>query len=145
MAPELKLYAICSSILTLQMLFLGGLTAGTRAKHDGYLSPEDGKVSRSNATYVDGADHPDTQRVQRVHRNLLESLPMFFALGGIYLATDAPASGATICFLGFTLARFFHMVVYLKAMQPWRTIFYAIGSLSLIAMIVLIMITVLRG
>ncbi len=145
MAPELKLYAICSAVLTLQMLFLGALTAATRAKHNGYLSPEDGKVSRANATYVGAAEHPDTARVQRVHRNLLESLPMFFALGGIYLATGAPATGATVCFLGFTVARLLHMIVYLKAVQPWRTIFYALGSLSLLAMIVLILLTVLRS
>jgi uncharacterized membrane protein len=37
------------------------------------------------------------------------------------------------------------MIVYLKAVQPWRTIFYALGSLSLIAMIVLILLTVLRS
>ena len=145
MAPELKLYAICSAVLTLQMLFLGALTAATRAKHNGYLSPEDGKVSRANATYVGAAEHPDTARVQRVHRNLLESLPLFFALGGIYLATGAPATGATVCFLGFTVARLLHMIVYLKAIQPWRTIFYALGSLSLLAMIVLILLTVLRS
>lgn len=145
MAPELKLYAICSAVLTLQMLFLGALTAATRAKHNGYLSPEDGKVSRANATYVGAAEHPDTARVQRVHRNLLESLPMFFALGGIYLATGAPALGATICFLAFTAARVLHTVVYLKALQPWRTIFYALGSLALVAQIVLIMMTVLKN
>jgi uncharacterized MAPEG superfamily protein len=145
MAPELKLYAICSAVLTLQMLFLGALTAATRARHNGYLSPEDGKVSRANATHIDGAEHPDTARVLRAHRNLLESLPLFFALGGIYLATGAPATGATVCFLGFTVARLLHMIVYLKAIQPWRTIFYALGSLSLIAMIVLILLTVLRS
>jgi prostaglandin-E synthase 1 len=145
MSPELKLYAICSSILTLQMLFLGGLTAGTRAKRKGYLNPEDKAVSYADATFVDGADHPDTLRVQRAHRNLLESLPLFFALGGIYLATGAPALGATICFLAFTAARVLHTVVYLKALQPWRTIFYALGSLSLVAQIVLIMMTVLKN
>lgn len=145
MPPELKLYAICSSILTLQMVFLGGLTAGTRAKRNGYLNPEDKAVSFDGASFVDGADHPDTARVQRAHRNLLESLPLFFALGGIYVATGAPALGATICFLTFTAARILHTVVYLKALQPWRTIFYAIGALSLIAQVVLIMMTVLKS
>ena len=145
MSPELKLYAICSSILTLQMLFLGGLTAGTRAKRNGYLNPEDQAVSFAGATHIDGNDHPDTARVQRAHRNLLESLPLFFALGGIYLATGAPPLGATICFLGFTAARVLHTVVYLKALQPWRTIFYALGALSLVAQVVLIMMTVLKN
>lgn len=145
MPPELKLYAICSSILTLQMLFLGGLTAGTRAKRKGYMNPEDVKVSFGDASLVEGPEHPDTARVLRAHRNLLESLPLFFALGGIYLATGAPALGATICFLTFTIARVLHTIVYLKAIQPWRTVFYAIGALSLVAQVVLILMTVLKS
>lgn len=145
MPPELKLYAICSSVLTLQMLFLGALTAAVRAKRMGLLNPEDSKVSYDGATLLEGGEHPDTARVQRAHRNLLESLPLFFALGGIYVATGAPALGATICFITFTAARVLHTIVYLKALQPWRTMFYGIGALSLIAQVVLILLTVFKN
>jgi prostaglandin-E synthase 1 len=143
MPPEFKLYAICSSILALQALFLGAKTAATRARHKGFLNPEDGKVSFADAAFVDGREHPDTARVQRAHRNLLEALPLFYALGLIYVLAGAPTLGATICFLGFTLARVLHTVAYLNALQPWRTIFFALGMLSLVAMIVLTMITIL--
>jgi prostaglandin-E synthase 1 len=145
MAPELKLYAICSAVLTLQMLFLGALTAATRARHNGYLSPEDGKVSRANATHIDGAEHPDTARVLRAHRNLLESLPLFFGLGLVYVLAGAPVLGAQICFIGFTAARVVHAFVYLHALQPWRTIAYALGSFCLLGMIAMILRAVLMG
>jgi prostaglandin-E synthase 1 len=141
MPPEFKLYALCVSILTLEMLILGGMTAGTRAKHGGFLNPEDGAVSFGNARLIDGGEHPDTARIQRAHRNLLESLPMFFALGLIYVLSGAPALGATILFPLFVVARILHAIVYIKALQPWRTIFFAIGGLSLLAQIVLIIIT----
>jgi microsomal prostaglandin-E synthase 1 len=142
--PDFKLYAICSSILTLQMLVLGGMTAGTRAKHKGYMNPEDKAVSFGDAHYVEGPDHPDVARIQRAHRNLLETLPMFFALGMIYVLSGAPSTGATACFITFTVCRILHSIVYIKAIQPWRTIFFAIASLSLVAQIVLIMITLFR-
>ena len=141
--PQFKLYAICSCVLTLQMLLLGAMTAAKRAKHKGYMNPEDNAVSFKDARLVEGSDHPEVQRVQRAHRNLLESLPMFFALGLIYLLAGAPALGAKICFIGFTAARVMHSIVYIRAMQPWRTMMYAIGSLSLVGMVVMILLKVL--
>ena len=141
--PQFKLYAICSCVLTFEMLTLGFVTAARRAKHKGYMNPEDRAVSSGEATLVEGGDHPDVQRVARAHRNLLESLPMFFALGLIYVLTDAPDLGAQICFIGFTAARVLHAIVYINALQPWRTIMFAIGTMSLVAMAVLILRAVL--
>ena len=140
--PQFKVYAICSAILSLQMLVLGGLTARTRALHKGYMNPEDGKVSFGDAKLVEGAEHPDVARIQRAHRNLLESLPMFFALGLIHLLAGASALGGEICFGVFTGARVLHSIVYIKALQPWRTMMFAIGALSLVALIVQIIIAV---
>lgn len=144
MPLDFKIYAVCSSILALQMLVLGGMTAATRAKHKGFMNPEDVKVSFGNAELIQ-AEHPDTARVMRAHRNMLETLPLFYALGFIYLFAGAPKTGAIACFLTFTVARVLHSIVYLKGLQPWRTIFFAISGLSLVAMIVLTMITVLRS
>ncbi len=137
--PQLKLYAICSCVLTLEMLALGFMSAARRAKHKGYMNPEDKAVAFGEATLVEGGDHPDVQRVQRAHRNLLESLPMFFALGLIYLLVGAPALGAQILFTTFTAARVLHAIVYINALQPWRTIMFALGTMSLVAMVVLIL------
>jgi len=141
--PQFKLFAICSVILSAQMLILGGYTAATRAKNKNFLNPEDMKVSFKEAKLVEGAEHPDVSRVQRAHRNLLESLPLFFALGLIYLLAGASPLGAKICFGAFTGARVLHSVIYIKEVQPWRTITYAIGSLALAGMMVLIVMTVL--
>jgi len=143
--PEFQLYAICSCVLTLLMLALGFMSAARRAKHKGYMNPEDVKVSFGEARLVEGGDHPDVQRVQRAHRNLLESLPMFLALGLIYVLADAPSLGAKVLFISFTTARVLHAIVYINALQPWRTIMFAVGTLSLVAMVVLILRTVLMA
>lgn len=139
--PQFKLFAICSAALSLQMLFLGGYTAATRARIKNYLNPEDVKVSFKDATLIDGAEHPDVARVIRAHRNLNESLPMFFALGLICLLAGVSPLGEKICFGTFTGARIVHSLVYIKGLQPWRTMSYAIGTFALIGMAVLIVLS----
>jgi prostaglandin-E synthase 1 len=141
--PQFRLFAICSVVLSAQMLILGGYTAARRAGNKNYLNPEDNKVAFKDARLVEGAEHPEVARIQRAHRNLLESLPMFFGLGLIYLLAGAPPLGAKICFITFTAARVLHALVYIKEMQPFRTICYAIGSLALGGLMVMILMTVL--
>jgi prostaglandin-E synthase 1 len=141
--PQFKLYAICSVILSLQMLVLGGYTAATRSKHKNYLNPEDVKVAFKDAKLVEGAEHPDVARIQRAHRNLLESLPLFFALGLIYVLSGASPLGAKICFGVFTGARVLHAIVYINELQPWRTITYALGTFALVGLMVLSLMNVL--
>ena len=141
--PQFKLYVICCSILSFQMLVLAAMTAGKRANRQNYLNPEDVKVSRKDARLIDGAEHPDVARVQRAHRNLNESLPMFFALGLLCVLAGVSPLGARICIGGFTAARLLHSVVYIKEMQPLRTIAYALGSFALIGMMVQLILAVL--
>jgi prostaglandin-E synthase 1 len=141
--PQFRLYAICSVILSVQMLVLGGYTAARRSGNKNYLNPEDGKVSFKDAKLVEGAEHPEVARIQRAHRNLLESLPMFFALGLIGVLAGISPLGAKICFITFTAARVLHSLVYIKELQPFRTLSYAIGSFALLGIMAQIILAVL--
>ena len=141
--PQFRIYAICCVMLSAQMLILGGYTAARRAGNKNYLNPEDNKVSFKEARLVEGAEHPEVARIQRAHRNLLESLPMFFALGLIFVLAGANPMGGKVCFITFTAARVLHSLVYIKKLQPFRTITYAIGSFALIGMMVMIVMAVL--
>ena len=67
---------------------------------------------------------------------------MFFALGLICVLVGIAPLGAKICFGAFTGARVLHAIVYLNELQPWRTVFFAIGGLSLLGMMVQIVIVV---
>jgi uncharacterized MAPEG superfamily protein len=138
-----KLYAICSAVLSLQMLLLAAMTAAKRASAKNHLNPEDIKVSFKGTSLVEGPEHPRVARVQRAHRNLLESLPIFFALGLICVLAGVSPRGAQICFVVFTVARVLHSVVYLNELQPWRTMLYAISAFALLGMVVLIVLAVL--
>src|ERR671926_189019 len=79
---EFKIFVICSAILSLQMLVLGGMTAARRAKVKKFVNPEDSKVAfDKDATVLEGAEHPEVARIQRAHRNMNETLPLFFCVG----------------------------------------------------------------
>lgn len=140
---QFKLYVLCCAVLSLEMLILAGMTAGKRSNRKNYLNPEDVKVAFAGATMVEGTEHPDVARVQRAHRNLNESLPMFFGLGLISVLAGASPLGVKICLGAFTGARVLHAIVYINEMQPWRTMMYAIGTFSLIGLAVMSALAVL--
>lgn len=138
--PSFAAYAICSVILSMEMLILGFKTAATRAKHKAFMNPEDAAVNFKDAQLVD-AEHPEVARVIRAHRNLQESLPMFFAIGLIAVLIGASPLGIEICCGLFTAARVLHAIVYIRGLQPWRTICFAVGTMSLVGLMVLSMVT----
>lgn len=145
MIPSLKIFAICCCVLSTQMLLLAAMTAARRSKVKQYSNPEDKAVAFKDATLNEGEPHPEVARIQRAHRNMLESLPLFFGLGIVYVLVGASYRAAPILFITFTVARVLHSIVYIRAMQPLRTMMYAISALSLTGMMVLIVRTLLRS
>lgn len=138
-SPSFKLFMVCCVLLSFQMLVLAGMTAARRSSRQTFLNPEDDKVSFAGAKFNEGVEHPDVARIMRAHRNTLESVPLFFALGLIFVLAGGSTLGAQICFGAFTGARMLHSVFYLNALQPWRTISYGIGAFSLIGLMVQIL------
>ena len=141
--PQFKLYAICCCILSFQMLFLAAMTAARRNGVKKYLNPEDKKVAFAGTKQVEGEEHPDVARVIRAHRNMNESVGLFFALGLLCVLAGISPLGARVCFGVFTGCRVLHSIVYLNGVQPFRTMFYAFSAFALIGMIVQILLAVL--
>lgn len=85
---------------------------------------------------VSESEHPDVARVKRAHGNALENAVPFFAVAAIY-ASSAPSKNAALAYFGtFVAARLLHSVAYIWGKQPFRTIFYVIGTLAVIGMAV---------
>lgn len=135
-----KVYALCSAVLVLNLLVLAGMTGAARGRTKSFSNPEDAKADAK----PDATDHPDVARVIRTHRNAVENIPMFFAIGLIYVLAGATATGAKAYFITFTAARVLHSVMQMKALQPWRTICYVIGVLCIVGMIVQIAIAAFK-
>lgn len=129
--PAFKAYALSTVVLALNLLFLGGFTGAQRGKHKSPVTPED----RPDQGVLP-VEHPSVARVLRAHRNAVESIVPYFALGLVYVLSGATGRGAAIYFGVFTTARVLHTVSYLLEKQPWRTIFFAVGNLCLVGMMV---------
>lgn len=135
--PGFRLFGICIFVLTIKMYVLGGMTAAKRASLKVFLNPEDAR-----GTDTANAEHPDVARYLRAHRNDLENVPLFFTLGLVAVLIGAPLLGLQICFIAFTVVRLLHTIVYLKSLQPWRTLCFAIGATANTALGIMILIRV---
>lgn len=89
-----------------------------------YLNPEDAAlVGRQSVA----SEAPLVQRFAYVWRNDVENLPLFLALALTYVLIGATAVSATWLFSGYVLIRYLHTIIYLRGMQPWRTVLYLSG------------------
>ncbi len=129
----LKLYAVCASILALQLIALALWTGTVRVKNKTWVNPEDAKLNKGDQKDV---EHADVQRVKRAHQNALENAVLFFVVGLLYAMSGPTKNGAMIYFSTFTGARLLHSIFYLWGKQPFRTLMFAIGVLCVIGMAV---------
>ena len=135
-----RAYAIACSILVIKMFAAGILTSSTRTRVKQFLNPEDaGLLGGAGALQ----EHPDVQRMLRLHRNDLENILPFFTVGLIFVLMGASAFGAQMYFYTFTGARIVHTIVYVAKLQPWRSVAYVVGSACMIGMLVQILIAAL--
>lgn len=130
-SPILWAYALTSIVLILNLLALWVSSGARRARAGVAINPEDG------ARYgvpVSETDPPEVARYLRAHRNAEASIYPFLALGVVYVLVGGKASVAVPIFVTFVFARVAHSIVYLRALQPWRTITFALSLLAIIAL-----------
>jgi len=133
-------YVYTCLVLSLNLLALWVSSGAVRAHSGVAINPEDG--ARYGAP-VRELDPPAVARILRVHRNAEAAIYPFLILGLVYVLVGGHASIAIPIFAAFTGARIVHSIVYLRALQPWRTLSFAVSLLALIALMVAILVTVL--
>ena len=136
--PILWAYALTSIVLSLNLLALWISSGARRVRVGVAINPEDG------ARYgvpVSETDPPEVARYLRAHRNAEATIYPFLVLGVVYVLVGGTARVALPIFAIFVLARVAHSIVYLRALQPWRTIMFAV---SLVAIVVLMLATVFQ-
>ena len=131
--PAFQTYAVCSAILAIKMLLGGNYTTFQRMRNKAYANEEDARTLGGKA---DAVEHPAVAHALRIQRNDGENIPLFFAIGLIYVLSGASAFGAAVYCWTFTIARLAHTVVYTLKLQPWRAICYFIGYLCILGMAV---------
>jgi uncharacterized MAPEG superfamily protein len=126
-------YGLTALFLSLNLLLLWISSGALRARGGVAINPEDG------ARYgvpVSETDPPAVARVLRVHRNAEATIYPFLVLGLVYVLVGGSVQIAAPILAIFTLSRIAHSIVYLKAMQPWRTLTFATSLLSILALMV---------
>lgn len=135
-SPAFRAYAIACSILVLDMAAAATLTAIARMRSKQFLNPEDARLWSTTAA---GGEHPEVQRMLRLHRNDLENILPFFTVGLIFVLMGISSFGAQVYFYAFTGARIAYTITYAAKLQPWRTVAFMIGALCMIGMLVQIL------
>lgn len=134
-------YALSVVVLFIKM-FLTSLYQGYhRISKLAFKNPEDARfVGREPRP----EELPQVLVGQRVWLNDLENIPVFFALGIVYVLVGAPPDMAMWLFCTFTLARIAHSLAYISGIQPWRTLAYAVGLLCMFGMALQILLAVFK-
>jgi len=136
--PVFVTYAIAASLMVLKIMGQGWITVAGMLRHDaGLINPEDLKAGPANRNpRPEQLDiHPDVDRSRRIHRNDLENIPAFLAIGLVFVAVAPPLVTAQWLMYGFVAARLAHFIAYSTAQRhEVRAAFYTIGSLIVIAM-----------
>lgn len=140
--PAFLVYAITCLVLCVNLLFLWGYSGATRAKTKTAMSEEDAARFGGSLTEI---DPPQVARVLRAHRNAEASIYPFLFLGLVFVLTGGPAGTGTVIFGIFSGARLLHSIVYLAGKQPWRTIFFIVGGLATIALMLDIIWLMIQG
>ena len=132
-SPAFQAYALASAILALQLFILAFWTGTVRARTKQFVNPEDAILNKGQNV---ADEHPDVRRAKAAHANALENAVPFFIVGALYLATGGSKLGTQAYCFTFLAARLLHALFYLAGVQPFRTMSFAIGALSVIGMAV---------
>jgi uncharacterized MAPEG superfamily protein len=141
--PVFVTYMIAAALMVLKLMGQGWVTVYRMLKAEaGWASPEDlraGLINRHpDPTQLEINDYVDRSR--RIHRNDLENIPAFLAVGVLFVIAGPSLMLASVLMYGFVAARLLHTVAYTtKQSHEVRATLYTIGSLAVITMAVYVL------
>ena len=138
----LQIYAITTIVLALKMSAISVFQGVARTKAGAFVNPEDATMFHANQAPEEA---PAVRRAARAWGNDLENIPIFLILAWIYVAAALSTTAFTAYCVVFMVARIAHTFCYLNSIQPLRTIAYAIGALTTLALIIQLFIGVVMA
>jgi uncharacterized MAPEG superfamily protein len=131
--PAFVAYVVTLIVLCLNMLLLWAYSGAVRGKVKATTNQEDAKGNK-----LVEVEPPEVARVLRAHANATASIVPFLLLGLVFVLAGGSLLTAEIVFGVFTVARLAHSFAYLGGKQPWRSIFFGIGGLATLGLVVLL-------
>lgn len=133
------MYTITAIVLTLKMAAISIVQGRGRAAAGIFVNPEDAKSFSGKEA---SQEAPDVERASRAWRNDLENIPIFLILAGIYVSAGLSTTAFVVYCVIFMTVRIAHTVCYLNSIQPFRTVSFTIGALTMLAMMIHMLIEV---
>jgi glutathione S-transferase len=134
--PLFATYVVAATIIILKAVGMSWLTVVRMMKENGgFRSPEDIRVTAFNPAPSPKQLEPNerVERIRRIQRNDLESLPYFLVAALIFVLTGPPLLLAQLLLYGYVVSRLLHFVAYLTAQShDMRAWLWTPGSLILI-------------
>lgn len=131
MHGALSVYAVCVVVLFLKMQAISCYQGYYRLRYKAFTNGEDAAFFGRSANVE---ELPQVSRASRAWANDLENIPVFFAMAGLAIALGATEVAIIWLSVVFTVARVAHTLCYLRGMQPWRTVSFALGLLCLLGL-----------
>jgi uncharacterized MAPEG superfamily protein len=100
-----------------------------------HISPEDYAFTGKPAAALD----EQIERIRRAHHNDLENVLPFLVAAFLLCLTGVSYTLAWWLFVPFTAARVLHTIFYAAGLQPWRTIAFEVGNVTLIVTAVVLL------
>lgn len=142
--PVFRVYLIAVALTVLKVMGQGWMTVYRMMRSkSGWASPEDLQPGLYNPSPAPDqlAVNDYVDRSRRMHRNDLENIPAFWAIGLAYVAVAPPLWQAQLAMFGFVAARAGHAVAYATGQShELRSAFYTLGSVGVIVMAVQVLI-----
>jgi glutathione S-transferase len=132
--PAVQPLFLFASLLVVKMFAVGFTTALWRSKAKVVVNPED--VGVNPGSHVEGTDAPNVLRAKRAHLNDLENVPGFLVLALLFTLAGASKNAGWAYFGLYFGARTLHTLFYLAQAQPFRTIAFVIGQITMVGVAV---------
>jgi glutathione S-transferase len=127
------MYALTAVVLTLKMAVNSVVQGVARNRARVFTVEEDARMmgGRLEATEVAIVD-----KAARAWRNDLENIPIFLILAGIYVMAGLGRGAFEVYCSVFMVMRILHTYFYLNGIQPWRTVAYTVGAITMLALVI---------
>jgi uncharacterized MAPEG superfamily protein len=119
----------------IKMLASAVYTARIRQRARSNIGPGNAAVFGSHGASATVDVAPAVDRAIRVRRIDTETIPLFFAVGLLYVLTGACAWGVGLLCGGFTMVRVVHNTPYIMDLRTARAVSFAAGALCTLLII----------
>jgi glutathione S-transferase len=141
--PLFRVYAIAAASMAILMASQAWITVYRMTKvKGGFRSPEDAKPSPLNRNPSPEQLQPNeyVERSRRMHLNHTENIPLFLAVGLLFVIANPPLWAAQVALYGYVITRILHFAAYMTAqLHDVRAAMWTPGALAIMGMAVYVL------